>query len=524
MSDFVTFDLELQMDVCSDLLDPDGYVVNDPDGEAIQVLGGWVNVLGDTRGSVPIEFSRGNQGNDIVDRVGDEGVLTCGMDNSEHNSAGLAGYYSPDHINLRATFGQDVATRLKITYDGTDYYDWQGKVNSILPLSGIAGERVSYVTCLDYMHELYKADFQDIAVQTNKRDDELLALITAKAEVEPEETDYDTGGYEYPYAFHDQKLGTSKLINAVQRLMMSGLGKVFVRGSTTSGEVLTYINLSNIINASTPVAALYDNMTGLDVVRDDTNKIKSVYVTTHPVEVDGSPVVLWQLNSEISIAAGESKTFLMSLRDPNGRATHVSALSLEDPVADTDYKFSSVSGSGNDLNGSVSFEFSEGTYSYEVTVTNNAAVTGYLWFFKPRGTGVYLYEPTTTKEETGQGSGKSLTVDMFYQDDPNVGTDVTAIVKNWYEENNSNVRTARFIANTSEELMLAALTVQCGDYVTIYETLTGINSGFVVNGTKKKIVNGNFLYVEWTLCNAQTISNMFVLDVDALDSSGILGV
>jgi hypothetical protein len=215
----------------------------------------------------------------------------------------------------------------------------------------------------------------------------------------------------------------------------------------------------------------------------------------------------------------------MFLRDPNGRATNVAALSLVDPVADTDYKFSSISGSGNDLNADLAISFSDGTSTIDVTVTNNGTSTGYLWYFYPRGKGAYLYEPITNSVLTGQEFGKTLNVKMIYQEDDSVAKDIATVLAEWYSEPKSNITSCKIIGNSSDALMEAALVVQPGDYVTIKEDQTGVDTGFIVNGIDKELIPGSdgvIVYATWYLCQAQIISG-FILDVDLLDV-GVLGI
>lgn len=517
--------LYVDVECYSPLLDPDGLIINDPDSDPIEVLAGWVDITSDIRITIPVSYSTGNPNNDIEARVADEGVLRLAYDNSIGNSEGLAGLYSPDHVNADECFVQNQPIRIRVVSNAITYYQWRGSISTIEPLPDTMGERVTYVEAVDFMKYFYETDFTNVNIQTNKRDDELLTTLIAQLPRQPENTDFDTGNDQYSYAFHDEINGTSHIVTVIQKMMMSGLGKFFVRGGTTYSETLTYINRQNILNPGTAVAALDNNMVGLQLIRDDSSLIKRINVTSYPVQIDTSDVILWQLNSEISIDPGVTKTFKMTLRDPNGRATTVAALSLVAPVANTDYKFSSVSGSGSDLNANLSITYSDGTSTIDVTVTNNAAVTGYLWYFFPRGKGVYLYEPVTISELTGQTFGKTLNVNMVYQEDVNVARDIATILADWYSVARSNISSCKIIGNKSDALMAAALTVQPGDYVTIKEDQTGIDTGFIVNGIDKELIlvgDGVLVNATWYLTQAQIVTG-FILDVDLLDV-GVLGV
>jgi hypothetical protein len=95
----------------------------------------------------------------------------------------------------------------------------------------------------------------------------------------------------------------------------------------------------------------------------------------------------------------------------------------------------------------------------------------------------------------------------------------------WYETPKSNITSCKIIGNKSDALMTAALTVQPGDYVTIKENQTGIDTGFIVNGIDKQLIpigDGVLVTATWYLCQAQIVTG-FILDVDLLDV-GLLGV
>jgi len=517
--------LYVDVECYSPLLDPDGLIINDPDSDPIKVLSGWVDITSDIRITVPVNYSTGNPNNDIEARVADEGILRLAYDNSIGNSAGLDGLYSPDHANADECFVQNQPIRIRLVSNAITYYQWRGSISTIEPLPDSMGERVTYVEAVDFMRYFYETDFTNVNIQTNKRDDELLTTLLAQLPYQPENTDFDTGNDEYSYAFQDETTGTSHIISVIQKMMMSGMGKLFVRGGTTYSETLTYINRQSILNPGAAVAALDNNMVGLQLIRDDSSLIKKVSVVTYPAQIDATNVILWQLNTPLKVDPGTSKTFTMTLRDPNGRATKVAALSLVAPVADTDYKFSSVSGSGNNLNANLSFAYSDGTNSIDVTVTNNAAVIGYLWYFFPRGKGIYLYEPVPTSKLTGQTYGKTLNIDMPYQDDEIVGTSIASLYSGWFSVARSNITSCKIIGNKSDALMTAALTVQPGDYVTIKEDQTGIDTGFIVNGIDKELIpigDGVLVNATWYLTQAQIVTG-FILDTSVLDTD-LLGV
>src|SRR5512136_1427816 len=113
------------------------------------------------------------------DRVASSGSLTFALDNSEANSAGLVGYYSLGHPNARPGFRLGIGVRLKLGYDGVLYYKWRGVIDAVRPIPGEAKERRVSVSCVDWMDEAAKAKLRGLAVQTNKRSDQVFSTIVA---------------------------------------------------------------------------------------------------------------------------------------------------------------------------------------------------------------------------------------------------------------------------------------------------------------------------------------------------------
>lgn len=511
---------KIEMESTALLTDEAGNFLTDEAGNFLTAKG-WGDVTGDVVISQSPTWTRGNSGRGVEDRVANIGSFTFVLNNSISNSAGTAGRYSPDHASVEAYFGLDAAVRLTLTEGATVHEEWQGKISTIVPMPGIYGERKTLITAEDWMANAYRDRVRGITVQTGKRDDEILDTLLALASRPPAVTDFSTGDDAYAYALHDENSITSTLARVFQKLTMSGLGRIFFTGY----ETLVYRSRSDLLLTGTPAATLSDTMSDLRVTRSKDQRVREVLVTTYPVQIDASAVVLWAAQREIQLTAGETVEFDISFRDPSGRATRVASTLLTTPVVNTDYKFSSTSGSGTDLNASLGITVTLKADIATVRLVNNAGVTGYLWFHQQRGIGVYLYEPVTAYGDTGQLDGETLTVDMVYQDDPLVGADISALLTYWFVADQSDVESVTFWANRTQDLTDAAF-LPCGSLVTIIETQTGINNNFIINGTTKTLMSGNLLQVTWNLIPANQISGVCRLDVVGLaelDSTAILG-
>jgi hypothetical protein len=517
----ITYTYLLEMKLNVSLVDENGEVLVDENGEVL-VADDWVDVTSDLLPNPNPSWTRGNSGRTIFDRVANIGAFSFGLNNSEANENQTIGYYSPDHGSVVSRFGLDSDIRLTITEGATTHEEWQGKISRIQALAGMYGERKTMITCEDWMANAARDPIRGITVQTSKRDDELLTTLVALAAQPPLATNFSTGDDTYTYALHDENSLTGVLMRVFQKIAMSGLGRIYLTGY----ETLTYITRSELLIAGAPAATLTDTMTDLQVSRSKAQRVKEVLVTTYPAELDVAAVVLWAARREISLTAGESTEFDISFRDPSGRSTRVAAASIETPVATTDYKFSSTSGSGTDLNSSLGITVApEADIAHVTLINNHISATGYLWFHQQRGIAVYLYEPVTSYSATGQSDGETLNLDMVYQDDQFVGADISALVTSWYGSDQSDVESVTFWGNSSQELTDAAF-LPLGSLVSIYETQTGIASSFIVNGTSKSIVGGRWMQVTWYLSVANQVSGICRLDVVGLaelDDTAILG-
>jgi len=516
----IDINFTFEMVLTAQLVDNSGNILVDNDGN-ILVADGWVDVSADVIAESNPTWTRGNSGRTVFDRVANIGSLSFELKNSEYNENTTAGYYSPDHGNVVYRFGLDTGVRITITEGASTHEEWQGIISNIAPAAGKYGSRRTIVTCEDWMAHAYRDKIRGISVQQDKRDDEILTTLLALASEQPLSTSFSTGDDTYTYALHDENSITSTLARIFQKLAMSGLGRIYLTGYST----LTYKSRSELLLAGAASATLTDSMTGLNVSRSKAQRIKEILVTTYPVQIDGSAAVLWQAQKEVSLASGEETSFDISFRDPSGRATRVAALSLTDITADTDFKFSSVSGSGNDINDLLGISADLKADIATITLLNGYGSTGYLWFHQQRGIGVYLYEPVTAYSVTGQRDGETLVVDMVYQDDQSVGYDISTLLTFWYTGDLSDVESLTFIANTDQDLTDAAF-LELGELVTIYETQTGIASSFIINGTSKTHLPGDILQVTWYLTYANQISGVCKLDVVGLaelDDTAILG-
>ncbi len=521
-------DLIIEMDLGEPILDSQDRPILDSQDRII-LDSDWVSVTSDAVQD-PIHIRRGIFSTDFKDRVADTGTLTLTLNNSAANSAGLMGYYSLDHANRRAYFGNSTRARINMKR-ASDYYKFQGRLSDIQIEAGLLNPKRTYVTVADWMDVAARTPMPKLPILQNVRDDQVIQTILNAISEAPFETSLALGGYAYPYALTDVREGDTKIIGVLSSLMLSGLGRVFVKGGPTSGEILTYIDIYWQVNLDeqAPIAVFNDSMLKTTAQRKAFQRIKRATVRVYPMQSDGVLVTLYNLSTSIRIPAGEAITFTGTYTDPNtGRS--VSALDARTPVADDDYKFSSLDGVGNDLNGDLVVEqFSTSTNSASVTLRNTGVQDGYLWFYRVQGYALYSYDAldyTIADDTIPEAEGGTYEYQMPYQGDYNVARDYGRMFLYWLGIESTNMPTIEFNGGQNTKAIDWAVEAEPGTLVEVSESVTGISRLFMVLGYDMEIRSKNDIPV--TLYVTPVLSGSFckldVVGLAELDTNAILGV
>lgn len=519
-------DLIIEMDFGEAILDSQGNPILDSQDRPI-LDSDWVSVNADTLDE-SIRIRRGMLSGDITDRVADAGTLTLVMNNSAYNSAGLMGYYSLDHANRRVGFGTGTRVRINMKR-ASSYYKFHGRLTDIQVESGLLNPKRSYLTAVDWMDYAARLPMPRLPIQIGARDDQLLQFILNSLTEQPIETSMSTGGYLYPAALTDVREGETKVIGAFSSIAASGLGRIFLRGGPTSGEVLSYMSIYDQIELSTPVASFSDNMLKANAERKVGSRLKRVTVRVYPMRLDPDLVTLYSLQQSILIPPGGTISFTGSYTDP-ASARSISAIDVQTPIVDVDYKFSSVDGSGNDMNSNLFMEsFDVGNSAASVSFTNLGPQDGYLWFYRIQGYGLYDYDPldyTAEDSSITDAEGAVIQYSMPYQSSYNVARDFAKMFLYWFSPETTDVPTIEFNAGQSTDAIDWAVDAEPGTLVEVVESVTGIARNYMVIGYDMEIRSKNDIPV--VLYVVPTLSGQFLkLDVVGraeLDTNAPLGV
>lgn len=487
--------------------------------------GPWVEVK--VHANPGIRAERGIRGHAFADRVASTGTMSFEMNNTGDSLVTRQSAYSPDHANWLIGFKEGTDVRLRITYDNLDVVVWRGTIEAILPVPGKTTYRVA-VNCTDWMDEAATAKLSGQAVVLDNRSDQVFSLLVAAVKKQPPAIQVTQGADVYPYAFDNSQVESIAVMSEFQRLCMSEIGQVYVKGDGT--VVFEGRRKRNTIVGS-KFAFDDTSLFGLGISRARSNVLNNVSVEAHPRRKDTSNVVLFTLQNVPRIVRVTSYAVRGPYRDPNQKATRVGGMSMVTPASGTDFLFNSAAdGTGTDLTAQLTVVATFSGNSVDFLVTNAGPADGYLTKLQARGLGLYSYETAISRaveqasiDEFGE---RPYTLDMPYQADVGVAADAAAFVAAQNKVIVTRVDALTVRANDDDALMRQALTLEISDKVTVTESVTGLSGvAYFVNGVSLEVSEKGTIHVSWILTPAD-MSAYWILDLDGfteLDLTTVLG-
>jgi hypothetical protein len=468
----------------------------------------WVDITADEIAGT-LSWYGGIRGAGPTERVAVPGQLQVEMDNSAGNSGAKLGYYSPDHANVQTGWRIGAKIRVKLVSGGNTRY-WLYRITDVKPVMGQYGPRRVEVTASDYMDEFSKRKVSGLDIALDKSGEQLLALLVASLPFPPTATSYATGAFAMPYAFANERDEDTYCLTVLQKISQSDLSYIYVDGDATDGETLHFENHSSRLATHASAATLTNTMSDMDVEHKTGNIYNKIRCTVYPVDRDVVVSVLGSISEEFSMEPGEVKTLYIPYRD-EGSERRISGILSLDPTygyapitANTDYRMSSKpNDGGNDLNANLSIVAVAGANNLMATVTNSAAVKGYVNLLQIRGFAVRMFDnidsiSSDTTSITAYGE-RTISYSMPYQNQTAVGQAFADELLRRHKDAKTHIQSVSFYANRNSTLMGYALTLGIGARVTITETATGVDTQFFVNGYNYELQAGNVLNVTWNL-------------------------
>ena len=502
--------------------------------------GAWTDVTDDVLTSLPVSVSYGIRGNGPYDRVAESGNIALTLDNSEKNSAGSAGYYSPSAPYVRTGFQVGVPIRVRITYNSNTYTKFYGRISpeGIQVESGLHGTRRTHITAADFMEQAAVHEMYLPAFTTSKKINEVVPLITANMPITPKGTAYSTGQDTFNTVF-DTVRPKTRALGEFTKLANSELGYIYNRFDPTTDEELVVEgrytrNDATVLTQLSVGTAGYEYLlmeTGDFLLQENGDKLISAYVAgsvdasfnntfiemqtsnganifnrvkcvAYPRKTDGTAVVLATLQKSIFIGGSATQTdVFLRYRDPQGGVSNVSGRDMVTPAGTVDYLFNSAEdGSGSDLTANLTVTPDYGTEGVAYTFVNSGPA-GYVTFLQARGLGIYIYDPVelTGEDTTSMGvhGTRVLDFDMKYQDSPLTASSFVTVLLNQYKNPRTVVDKVTFYANRDETHMVAFLVCEPGSKIHLTEPLSGIDNDYFINGVEYDIVQKDIIRYTW---------------------------
>jgi hypothetical protein len=521
----------------------------------------WTDVTADVVISERVRFDRGISDNGPTDRVASTGRMTFTLDNSTNNSAGLAGYYSPGHVNCRTNFATGLPVRLRFTYDLKTRTKFYGRITSdgIKPSPGIYGTRRTEITVVDWMNQAATHNITLPEYTTNKRIDEVVPLIVANMPLAPLATDYQTGNDTFVSVF-DSVGASTRAMTEFQKLALSEYSFIYLKCTADYDEVLVVEGRDTRQNygvspVSFPIVAEecsfllmeddFNLMTEADelLLLDETTEasftdtgIKPdfsygkhlanvVNVTYYPRRYDSTAATLFALQSPFQIEAGGSKVnYSCSYRDPTGGAVNVAGKEMVTPVATTHYLFNSqANGSGTNYTANLAVTAVYGANAVEYTLVNSGTATGYVTKLEAVGKGIYLYDSIDIKSQATASMALhgtyEMNISMAYQDQPETAEAVSELESYSLSSPRYELDKWAFSPNRDSMHMSAFISAEIGDRVHFEETQTGFAEDRYIDGIECEIMPNNALMASWKTRFASVLDSWY-LEVDGYSEIG----
>ena len=490
--------------------------------------GAWTNVWSDVRAQVPVVLSYGIQsGGGPGDRCAQPGSLTFALDNSVKNSGTAQGYYSPTHASVRSGFEIGIGVRLVIVYGGVSYYKFNGRLGALQVTPNQRGPWTVLCTAWDYLDECNRARLKRVAVQVDRRGDQLFDTLVDEMPVDPTSSTSGDGRETYALAL-DAKSPEEGLsvLGEFQRLAMSEAGFIYGRGTTSAAtaQQLVYESRTDRAKKNTDQTTLTDDeIDGVEIGRFRDRVINRMQVQTHPRRKDGSSVVLYKMrdaavddSSALELAAGAVQTLTCPYTDPSDRNKRCAGTSMVTPASSTDYTANAAAdASGADLTSSLGVAATYGGTSASVVLTNNhASTTLFVTKLELRGLGIYdeqktLHEQEDASSQTDFGMN-TYKYDAAYQMSPTVGDSFARHFLAVYQAAQQSAESVSILANKSAALMTAALVREPGDRIGLSEAVSAVSEGYFIQSVTLTITPRDVIRCRWGLTPASRITYWFL--------------
>lgn len=498
----------------------------------------------------------GIYGNTPVDRVAGTGEMRIVLENS-------TGLFTPGLNQTLSGWKKGVPFRVTCVFEGKPTVKFYGTVRKIDFDSGILNAGNAYVTILDWMNTAAEHPILLSSILTDKRIDEAVTNIVNNMPIQPLNRQFALGIDTFPSVFDNTKPST-KALTEFNKLGLSELGYIYLKKDAQYGETLVVEsrNSRGISSEPSPLPKSRGTSSrlmtedGKYIVTENREKIildelleKTAYINNMiDVDVDyGEDVInfvsskiyprnksttletLFSLNSPIRLLAGEKKENIkITYKDPTGGNVRINAdpLTMVTPVATTHYlMWSNQNGSGTNLTANLVLSVTFGSEGAIYSIENVGATTGYVTKVIFQGYPIYMFDPieylVEDADSINEHGYKQMTIEQKYQTSPSLSATYANTILSQSKTAKKILRRVDFIANTSDDLMMAFLYHDIGSLIYIKHDKTGIDGFYYIDAVQFKFKQGGAIYFSWKVRYATTLEEIYwLVGVDGYSELG----
>jgi hypothetical protein len=436
----------------------------------------------------PVIVDHGIHEDSPLSNLAATGVATFALDNSERNSAGLLGYYSPGHANARAGFDRGTFVRISMVTEGDVLIpQFVGRIRTIKPTAGIYRDRASLVMATDWLDEAARFPVEGLATQPDIRADQLIELLIDSMRNRPHAIELHMGTDVYPFALDLSDENRNTIQQELRRIADSERGLIYVSGDGTLVFESRYTR--TLIGGS---AYTLTDVLDASQERATDHVVNRVQVTVHPRRVDDdSSTVLYTSDSAVRVDHGGSPTIFLPFRDPQQEATRIGALAVVTPVPHVDYVINSADdGSALDLttHPDITLTWDVEATGVNLTVANQTGHRAHFMSLQVRGQGLYHYDPLPLIAEDPDSIAdigvQPVELDMPYQDRVGVGQAAAQLFLHLFASTPTKVSEVPFFLFQSPEMQRLGAYGDVSTRVAYEELMAGVSADFYVNAKR----------------------------------------
>lgn len=473
-------------------------------------------VVGDIEGEY---FIATPEPDDLLATVGE---LSLVIDNASGN-------FSPN-----TNFQRGTPIRVRTVYEGSSVTKFTGVILKIEPDTYTWGDQYCRVRCANWMQYAVDHPMTTPQIQNNITADEAVTYLLGQMDKQPDDVVLHEGRNTFSLVF-DLVRKESRAYSELNKIALSEFAPIYMRGDGTlvvesadtrnGNRQLTTIPVRRSQSPailSQPSGTVICTAGGIPILASnrfspnlasgtyqpfdksvengDALKNRAIF-TSHPTQVDASPILLWQLDVDnLTFSTFETRTFEGPYTNPTTNQK-INAFDIQPLVTGTHYRLSDKD-DVVDQSGQLVITEDFGADKWKLTVFNNG-VKGILRYLKIYGYGIYplnpISSPVSVTGSTSSYGVVEMAVDQVYQSDPLEGQRLAEIVTDDEKQPRNRLLSVTFDASLTPEMMQASQYMDAGDLTYVINQKNAIDTYAYIRGKRFVISPAGWVTEQWYL-------------------------